>query len=985
MIEIISAIGELNGLSSQELNKLLKDSENFTVECKTDKGFLEQINMEKLAYSLPLHLIATLLSPEREMQMGHVLRGVRLLHTLSDLASRHARLEQILLDDTKLSEQVLDLVLFMLIILARHKEDNSVGSSAVLHSTLVACSLYILTSCLSSQWHDLVHVLLAHPKADLFMDVAFDAVHEDIRILGTVLQTLSNELSGNISLLPAAGRTAHYICQQCEASLQFLLSLCQQKLFQDRVLRNKELCKHGGILSLAYSILKLNVPHNLEKSLDIVAAISRLKSKILSILLQLCESESLSYLDEVAGSPKSMHLAKAVALEFLDLLRVTFRSEGKQLDGPQYRSNPTGLLLLNALRLADIFSDDSNFRSFFMTNSIPVLADILSVPHEEFSLCWCSLKIPVVEEDATLEYDPFIAAGVALISLDNASENSHLAAFLLPEIDSTCPINFSGMPLATYAQQRISYLVKIIANLHVFVPNICEEEERDLFLNNFHKYLLQENPESLGHHSGFNIQKATRVCKNLGSLSRYAISLTPNCLTDEDVLLLSKYADELQKLTRAKVGDSFFQETVVKAEDEDVKSEYGCLVQQSSLSGQKNSNSNFSRSHQQETEYATGNSSSFTRKQDESAWEDGPKLSYNDVDVKGKIREISRCQDLLQQKVMRHSGNDQFEEFEVNHERKRNSMDQPESMRGGEKENTESELKGTGLHLNKMDFDSMPDNRHFPQSEYLTESCLPEDEKAENGQGEEKQPRKRKRNIMNEIQILMIEKALLDEPEMQRNPVALQAWSDKLSLQGSEITASQLKNWVNNRKAKLARAAREARAPSEGDISYPDKSSGPCSSHFCDSPESPTEENYAAPGRGISHQTISRTGSIVTRSARCEDMDMSTPTDFVHRSQQNQAPLRSHLFEPGQLVSMEDAEGNLVGKGQIIQVEGRWHGKSLEESGICIVDVTELKVEKWKEVQHPSDAAGHTFEEAMAKNSGTMWVAWDAARLALLP
>ncbi|XP_042462884.1 nodulin homeobox-like isoform X3 [Zingiber officinale] len=953
MIEIISAIGELNGLSSQELNKLLKDSENFTVECKTDKGFLEQINMEKLAYSLPLHLIATLLSPEREMQMGHVLRGVRLLHTLSDLASRHARLEQILLDDTKLSEQVLDLVLFMLIILARHKEDNSVGSSAVLHSTLVACSLYILTSCLSSQWHDLVHVLLAHPKADLFMDVAFDAVHEDIRILGTVLQTLSNELSGNISLLPAAGRTAHYICQQCEASLQFLLSLCQQKLFQDRVLRNKELCKHGGILSLAYSILKLNVPHNLEKSLDIVAAISRLKSKILSILLQLCESESLSYLDEVAGSPKSMHLAKAVALEFLDLLRVTFRSEGKQLDGPQYRSNPTGLLLLNALRLADIFSDDSNFRSFFMTNSIPVLADILSVPHEEFSLCWCSLKIPVVEEDATLEYDPFIAAGVALISLDNASENSHLAAFLLPEIDSTCPINFSGMPLATYAQQRISYLVKIIANLHVFVPNICEEEERDLFLNNFHKYLLQENPESLGHHSGFNIQKATRVCKNLGSLSRYAISLTPNCLTDEDVLLLSKYADELQKLTRAKVGDSFFQETVVKAEDEDVKSEYGCLVQQSSLSGQKNSNSNFSRSHQQETEYATGNSSSFTRKQDESAWEDGPKLSYNDVDVKGKIREISRCQDLLQQKVMRHSGNDQFEEFEVNHERKRNSMDQPESMRGGEKENTESELK--------------------------------EDEKAENGQGEEKQPRKRKRNIMNEIQILMIEKALLDEPEMQRNPVALQAWSDKLSLQGSEITASQLKNWVNNRKAKLARAAREARAPSEGDISYPDKSSGPCSSHFCDSPESPTEENYAAPGRGISHQTISRTGSIVTRSARCEDMDMSTPTDFVHRSQQNQAPLRSHLFEPGQLVSMEDAEGNLVGKGQIIQVEGRWHGKSLEESGICIVDVTELKVEKWKEVQHPSDAAGHTFEEAMAKNSGTMWVAWDAARLALLP
>ncbi|KAG0480472.1 hypothetical protein HPP92_011330 [Vanilla planifolia] len=100
------------------------------------------------------------------------------------------------------------------------------------------------------------------------------------------------------------------------------------------------------------------------------------------------------------------------------------------------------------------------------------------------------------------------------------------------------------------------------------------------------------------------------------------------------------------------------------------------------------------------------------------------------------------------------------------------------------------------------------------------EAVLQEEEKAEGVHSEEKQPRKRKRNIMNERQISLIENALLEEPEMHRNAPLLQLWSEKLCSQGSEITASQLKNWLNNRKARLARAAREARAPSEGENNY---------------------------------------------------------------------------------------------------------------------------------------------------------------------
>ena len=124
----------------------------------------------------------------------------------------------------------------------------------------------------------------------------------------------------------------------------------------------QELCGEGGALFLAQAILTLNTTPLFRESSSVVAAVSRLKSKILAIvslsdwqkifywtlepienshrfltyegwyfvqwttftnqphafvlqLLHLCEAESISYLDEVASSPRSMPLAKSVLLE----------------------------------------------------------------------------------------------------------------------------------------------------------------------------------------------------------------------------------------------------------------------------------------------------------------------------------------------------------------------------------------------------------------------------------------------------------------------------------------------------------------------------------------------------------------------------------------------------------------------------------------------------------------------------------------------
>ncbi|KAK1560110.1 hypothetical protein Q3G72_022254 [Acer saccharum] len=152
----------------------------------------------------------------------------------------------ILLDDVKVSEQLLDLVFYLLIVLGHSRQ------------------------------------------VDIFIEAAFGAVHVTTKFLHIKLSAQQADLS--TSLCAAEEQVINCICQQCEASLQFLQSLCQQKVFRERLLRNK----------------------------------------------------------------------------VLDLLKTALIKDPKHLLSCSDRTCPMGLLQLNAMRLADIFSDDSNFRSYII-------------------------------------------------------------------------------------------------------------------------------------------------------------------------------------------------------------------------------------------------------------------------------------------------------------------------------------------------------------------------------------------------------------------------------------------------------------------------------------------------------------------------------------------------------------------------------------------------------------------------------------------
>ncbi|XP_022753023.1 nodulin homeobox-like isoform X3 [Durio zibethinus] len=825
-IDLITVVKEVHGLNSQELNKLLRDSENFTVHFVTEKGLEVKIDVEKLAGFLPLHLIAVLLSSDRdEALLRYLLCGIRLLHSLCELAPRHAKLEQILLDDVKVSEQLIDLVFYVLIVLNDYRQDIHDSSPLpLLHSALVACSLYLLTGCISSQWQDLALVILAHPKVDMFMDVACKTVHLVVRFLQNKLSSQHTDICAKSS--PTSESMVNYLCQQCEASLQFLQLLCQQKLFRECLLRNKELCRKGGILFLAQSILKLHAPYFVESS-TIMAALSRLKAKVLSILLHLCEAESISYLDEVASSPGSLDLAKAVALEVLQLLKTGLSKDPKHLSASSDRTYPMGLLQLNAMRLADIFSDDSNFRSCITVYFTEFLSAIFSLSHGDFLSMWCSADFPVREEDATLYYELFPAAGWALYSVSSSdlSNTKNLEFTLMP----------NNMSQASYAHQRTSLFVKVIANLHCFVPNICEEQERNLFL---HKFLgcLQMDPSKLLPGFAFisGPQKAAAISRNLRSLLSHAESLIPTFLNEEDLKLLRVFFVQLQSL----INSAEFEENRVQ-EDRRLR---GCS---SPLLKREPSNLNNQNGNLKEE---MSENSAF---QDEQFYVRSNHMDQADIITR---QDMMDCKD----KSVTPSGLKEIDR---------------------DVQNVETSGSDTSSTKGKNAIDKLVE--HLRES---THAGVREDEKVETVQTEEKQPRKRKRTIMNDGQ-------------------------------GSEVTCSQLRNWLNNRKARLARASKDSRPPPEPNNAFAGKQGGLQQGHSLNAPDSPGQETAPSNTRGT--RSISRINTS-------ENPDASEFVDF--------GAAEFVQCKPGQFVVLLDGRGEEIGKGKVHQVHGKWCGKSLEES-----------------------------------------------------
>lgn len=909
MLNLTSAVNELHKLNSRDLYRLLKDAGNFSVDYLTGKRVLLKIDMDKLAKSLPLHLTTTLIFTRRdEAVFKHVLRGVRLLHSLCDLSPRLPKFDQIFLDDFKVVEQMIDLVFYMLTILSTYRqEDRAFRFMYLLHSALVASSLHLLTGFISRQFQDIANVLLAHPKVDIFMDAAFGSVRVVVRCLEITLIACYKDISMESN--PPSEQVVYFLCQQCEASLQFIHALCQQKLFKERLLNNKELCGKGSILFLAQSILKLNIESSFPTR--IVAGISRLKAKILSILLSLCEAENISFVDQVATSPQSLDLAKSVAVEVLDLLKSAFgRNPGYPTTTD--RRYPIGLLQINAMRVADIFSDDTCFRSYITTYFTKVLTAIISVSHADFLSSWCSSNLSETEEDASVEYDLFASVGWIL---DNSSSMDLQNPTFL-ELHMIRNIT----PSASYAHNRTSLLVKIIANLHCHVPGRCEESERNFFIRTFLECLQMDLSKLLpGFSFASDAPKAATVSKNLRSLLSHAESLMPNFLDEEDVQILRVFFREIQTLfTSSGSGGNRVQEaqSIGIFSSPLQVNEPAELDKVGNLKEGMSDNSAFPSIGQHNTRVENTNLGDDLNRQHQVG---GKGMASNtvlrgvrdtDKDAQKAETSGSDTSSAKGKNVLNHADNGESESM------KRLGKIVVDETPDDEKVQPLQKRKRKRTVVNDKLVELM-------ESALLDEPDMqrnePEDEKVEPLQ------KKKRKTIMNDKMVELMERALLDEPEMQRNAASLQSWAEKLSHHGSEVTPSQLKNWLNNRKAKLARTSK--------DSSTPDKQKGP----------------------------------------------VRVSSD----SPNNLGPLEVVRCNVGQSAVVVNVRGEEIGKGKVLQVNGKWYGKSLEELGVYVMDVYELYADKGMKLPFPSELTGTSFAEAERK-LGAMRVLWDSRRILVL-
>jgi hypothetical protein len=213
-------------------------------------------------------------------------------------------------------------------------------------------------------------------------------------------------------------------------------------------------------------------------------------------------------------------------------VRSALLEEPRRIESTEADQNPMGSLHINAMRLADIFSDDSNFRNIVMDSIVrklghsssslgcshctiqelpvnlrlfgcfrqaPDLATVLAAAPATFLSRWCEGDIAVNlakdEIDATLIYDPFQAAGAALLKGSSApvSPGPGSSVHALEDMETGCVLSTENTSPDHYARERSALLVKLFANLYCFNPEVCSGILRPAGF----KFLAEVNGKSL--------------------------------------------------------------------------------------------------------------------------------------------------------------------------------------------------------------------------------------------------------------------------------------------------------------------------------------------------------------------------------------------------------------------------------------------------------------------------------------------------------
>ncbi|XP_022027770.1 nodulin homeobox-like [Helianthus annuus] len=167
-----------------------------------------------------------------------------------------------------------------------------------------------------------------------------------------------------------------------------------------------------------------------------------------------------------------------------------------------------------------------------------VLTRVFLQPQREFISTWCTYDHEPAEEEIVVDFNPTSAAGLVL-GLNSSFNVQH----------STWS-NFQA-PRTPYRVQRSSLLIKIVANLACYDPDLSEDENA-CFIDAFLECLQAE----FSNLPGGAAERRAAASKNLSSLLAYAESLAPSYLHEEDVNILRWFINQLEKPPTAQESSS---------------------------------------------------------------------------------------------------------------------------------------------------------------------------------------------------------------------------------------------------------------------------------------------------------------------------------------------------------------------------------------------------------------------------------------------
>ncbi|KAL0052476.1 hypothetical protein WJX82_002806 [Trebouxia sp. C0006] len=479
-----------------------------------------KMSVVDLMKTLPVHLIACLLAQQplgagqgswqaeltphklsHSSIWGYLAQGLTLLGNLCGVSAVIKEVSVAINQDSTFHERVLDLANLALSCLAgpeaRHsnaaavdpdRDQECLNRAAMVPAALNAV-LYAFqpaAAVADVELHFLCMELFKQAASPIFLDAIFDAVAVVINMVRSAL------VSGNTSL------DLYMLSYHAGVTMQVLAELTATPLFYYRLaIQEKPFAAPLRLIAAGLDLhsLPLAPPPFKQEGLTCVpilpgidthstaatqGAAELLSARAMALMLCFSDYEATGFLDQAAG-----HLATSELLD--QCVDNILGYAGLALQRPKVSAVPVeftgeGQMQLNSLHMAEVLTDDSNFRQRAMDSLAAPMAHALSQSPQDFASAWLAGQeaFELHSKDTVNDATYLLLSSLSVEALRKANIIKALAMNLHLARPDKDPGSFRHT-LALEAVERCITLFMTLGNLHWFTSATCPPQLENYF------------------------------------------------------------------------------------------------------------------------------------------------------------------------------------------------------------------------------------------------------------------------------------------------------------------------------------------------------------------------------------------------------------------------------------------------------------------------------------------------------------------------